>query len=329
MKYATYLTPEGARRVAVVQPEASQLIDLQLAEIALRGQPNPAFADMMALIEGGAAARQRVDEIVEQSLADSSWVLPLAGVKLLSPLPVPPQIRDFSVFEKHMHQAGAAMAKLRARRTGDQGPLPTPADIQLPEVFYRQPIYYKANRFNVVGTDHEVRWPHYASLLDYELEMAICIGKGGCNIKAENAREHIFGYTIFNDFSARDAQEYEMSAPFGPAKGKDFDTGNAIGPWLVTADEIADPYSLDMVARVNGEEWSRGNSRTMVHRFEEMIAHVSRDETLYPGELFGSGTVGGGCGLEQDRWLKPGDTVELEIEGIGCLRNRVVAAVQP
>ncbi len=134
----------------------------------------------------------------------------------------------------------------------------------------------------------------------------------------------IFGYTIFNDFSARDAQEIEMTCPFGPAKGKDFDRGSAMGPWIVTRDEVPDPAALTMIARVNGEEWSRGNSRTMVHGVEAMIAHVSRDETLHPGEIFGSGTVGGGCGLELDRWLSPGDVVELEVEGIGVLRNRVV-----
>ncbi len=141
----------------------------------------------------------------------------------------------------------------------------------------------------------------------------------------KSARDHIFGFAVFNDFSARDAQEIEMSGPLGPAKGKDFDTGNAIGPWIVTTDEIPDPHSLDMIASVNGEEWSRNNSRVMLHTLEEMIAFVSRDETLYPGEFFGSGTTGNGCGLELDRWLKPGDVVELEVERIGVLRNKIVS----
>jgi len=116
----------------------------------------------------------------------------------------------------------------------------------------------------------------------------------------------------------------EMAAGLGPAKGKDFDGANALGPWLVTADEIADPYNLTMVARVNGEEWSRGNSGEMHHRFEDIIAHVSRDETLHPGEFLGSGTVGGGCGLELGRMLAHGDVVELAIDGLGVLQNRVV-----
>ena len=143
-------------------------------------------------------------------------------------------------------------------------------------------------------------------------------------VPRERAREHIAGYTVFNDFSARDAQMREMAGRLGPAKGKDFDTGNAMGPFLVTTDEVPDPYALTMVARVNGEEWSRGRSGEMHHRFEDIIAHVSRDETLHPGEFIGSGTVGNGCGLELDRWIAPGDVVELEVEGLGVLRNRVV-----
>ena len=123
--------------------------------------------------------------------------------------------------------------------------------------------------------------------------------------------------------SARDYQTREMQGMLGPCKGKDFDTGNVLGPCIATADEI-DPYDLTMVARVNGEEWSRGNSGTIHHRFEACIAHVSQSETLHPGEILGSGTVGSGCGLEQKRFLSPGDVVELEIEGIGVLRNRIV-----
>jgi 2-keto-4-pentenoate hydratase/2-oxohepta-3-ene-1,7-dioic acid hydratase in catechol pathway len=324
MKYATFsLAADGAFRVGAVDSASATVIDLKAAEQALFSV-SADFDDMQSVIEGGERVREKVERVVERSGADAPWRHPLAAVTLQAPIPLPPQIRDFSVFELHMKQAGAAMARIRAERTGAQGPLPTPADIILPETFYKQPIYYKSNRFNVVGSGHEVRWPSYAKLLDYELELAVVIGKGGANISREKAREHIFGYMIFNDFSARDAQEYEMNAPFGPAKGKDFDTGNAMGPWIVTADELPDPYNLTMLARVNGEEWSRGNSCGMVHRFEDMIAHVSQDETLYPGEIMGSGTVGNGCGLEQNRWLKPGDNVELEIEGIGVLRNRVV-----
>ena len=189
---------------------------------------------------------------------------------------------------------------------------------------YKQPVYYKGNRFNVVGHEEEVRWPRYSAMLDYELEFGIFLAAKGRDIPVDEAHKYIFGYTIFNDFSARDAQEIEMAGGLGPAKGKDFDTGNAIGPWIVTRDEVKDAQNLNMIARVNGEECSRNNSSCMLHTFEQMIAHASRDETLYPGEFFGSGTTGNGCGLELDRWLKPGDVVELEVEGIGVLRNRVV-----
>lgn len=139
----------------------------------------------------------------------------------------------------------------------------------------------------------------------------------------DKARDYIVGYTIFNDMSARDAQALEMPGMLGPAKSKDFDTGNVMGPCLVTADEVPDPYDLQMIARVNGEEWGRGTTRDMRWTFADVIAHISRSETLYPGEVLGSGTVGNGCGLEQLRYLKPGDVVELEIEAIGTLRTRV------
>jgi len=161
-------------------------------------------------------------------------------------------------------------------------------------------------------------------VMDYELEFGVFIGQGGQDIPLDEAHEHIFGYAIFNDFSARDTQMMEMQGRLGPAKGKDFQTGNAIGPWIVTRDEIPDAYALSMVARVNGEAWSVGSSAGMLHSFEDIIAFVSRDERLHPGEFLASGTTGGGCGLEQDRYLSDGDVVELEVERIGVLKNRVL-----
>ena len=135
----------------------------------------------------------------------------------------------------------------------------------------------------------------------------------------------MFGYTIFNDFSARDMQSRETQFRLGPAKGKDFDTGNALGPWIVTPDEIPDPTALTMIARVNGEERIRTRSGGMQHSIIETLVHVSRSETLYPGDVFGLGTVGNGCGYEALRFLDDGDVVELEIEGLGILRNRLVS----
>jgi 2-keto-4-pentenoate hydratase/2-oxohepta-3-ene-1,7-dioic acid hydratase in catechol pathway len=267
---------------------------------------------MQSLIEGGEPALElarRALALIECGDAPERS-LARRDVRLLAPLPRPLQMRDFLCFEAHLANA---LARGAAGRT------PPP----IPPVWYEVPVFYTCNRLAVVGPDSDVVWPGYAELLDYELEFAAVIGRRGRDIPRERALEHVFGYTIFNDVSARDTQMREMAANLGPGKGKDFDTGNAIGPCIVTADSI-DPYALTMVARVNGEEWSRGHSGAMHHRFEDCIAHASRSATLHPGELLGSGTVGTGCGLELGRFLSPGDVVELEVEGIGVLRNRIV-----
>jgi 2-keto-4-pentenoate hydratase/2-oxohepta-3-ene-1,7-dioic acid hydratase in catechol pathway len=234
-------------------------------------------------------------------------------------VPEPRQMRDCLCFEKHLKQASAAI-QMRQR----PGTTVDPATITIPDIWYQQPIYYKGNRFSVIGPEADVQWPSYSKVLDYEMEFCIFTGKGGKNIERDAARDHIFGYSIFNDISARDAQSAEMAGLLGPAKGKDFDTGNVIGPWLVTADEVPDPYNLTMTVRVNGKERSRGNSGEMHHKFEDILAHVSRDETIHAGEFFGSGTVGSGCALEIGGFLEPGDVVELEVTGLGVLRNKIV-----
>jgi 2-keto-4-pentenoate hydratase/2-oxohepta-3-ene-1,7-dioic acid hydratase in catechol pathway len=195
----------------------------------------------------------------------------------------------------------------------------------VPEVYRAQPIWYISNRFSVVGHDATVRWPAYSRVMDFELEVAVVIGKTGSDIPEAQAKSHIFGYTIMNDFSARDQQRREMDGGLGPTKGKSFDTGNAIGPWIVTADEIADPYKLQVAVRVNGEDWARTTTAGMLHSYEQIIAFISRNETLHPGEIIAGGTVGGCCGLELGRFLPDGCTIELEVTGIGVLRNRIVA----
>jgi 2-keto-4-pentenoate hydratase/2-oxohepta-3-ene-1,7-dioic acid hydratase in catechol pathway len=196
--------------------------------------------------------------------------------------------------------------------------------IQVPKVWYDRPIYYKSNCFSVVGPEAEVHWPSYSVTVDYELEVALIVGRKGKNISVEDAHQFIFGYCIFNDFSARDVQYTEMPGSLGPSKGKDFDTGNALGPWIATSDEV-NPQNLTMIARVNGEEWSRGSSSSMHHSFAKLLAYASLEETVYPGEVLGSGTVGGGCGNELGRFMKHGDVIELEVSGLGLLRNRIVA----
>lgn len=319
MKLASFQRGDEIR-IGIVQDDA-RVFDLQAA--ATRdGGAVPAFADMLTLIGCGERALDRARNL-KQRADDPDLTYPLPDVTLLTPVPRPALIRDFSVFPTHIRQAPVGMQKLAARMAGKPAPDIAPA-ADVPEIYRSQPIYYRGNHLSVVGHDATVRWPRYSQYMDYELEFGIFLGKGGTDIPKSRAREHIFGFSIFNDFSARDAQMTEMRSMLGPAKGKDFDTGNAIGPWIVTADEIPNPYALRMEARVNGEVWSRGDSSAMLHSFEDMIAFASRDETLVSGEFFGSGTMGNGCGMEQDRYLQHGDMIELDVEKIGILRNKVV-----
>jgi 2-keto-4-pentenoate hydratase/2-oxohepta-3-ene-1,7-dioic acid hydratase in catechol pathway len=323
MKLCTFDLPDRGRHIGAVI-DAQRLVDLTATGHAI-------FQDMLALIDAGEPGL----DAARQAIKEARVVRNIAEVRYAAALPQPRQMRDFLCFEKHFRQARAnryLFAGTNSATAAKAGSPPfsgadmerDPAKVEIPAIWYQEPIYYKCNRFSVVGTGTDVINPRYCKMLDYELEFAAIVGKGGANIHKDQAREHIFGYCIFNDFSARDQQMREMSGSLGPSKGKDFDTGNAIGPWLVTRDELSDPYNLTMVARVNGEEWSRGNSGDMYHRFEDVIAHVSQDETLHPGEFLGSGTVGNGCGLELGRFLKDGDVVELEIQGLGLLRNRIV-----
>ena len=325
MKLATFRS-SGGDKIALVHSRDSRLFDLAAAADR-DGNSNPAFASMLSLIDAGPSALDQARALYDRHGKDEALSVNVSGAEILAPVPEPRQMRDGMSFPLHILQAPRGQRKLAARARNDMAEL---ARIdaeplgELPEVYGRQPIYYITNRFSVRGTNTTVKWPRYSQVMDYELEFGIITKNKGANIPASKAKDHIFGFTIFNDFSARDVQLREMGARLGPAKGKDFDTGNIFGPWIVTADEIGDPYTLTMTARVNGEEWSRGHSGTMHHRFEDVIAFVSRSETLHPGEILGSGTVGTGCGLEQGRSLSPGDVVELEIERIGVLRNRIV-----
>jgi 2-keto-4-pentenoate hydratase/2-oxohepta-3-ene-1,7-dioic acid hydratase in catechol pathway len=310
MKLATF-TRGGHKAIGAVDTARGQVLDLAKASsLASGGEPHSTFASMLALIDSAGPGLDRARKLAAQWPAAAA--VPLDQIRLLSPVPEPRQMRDCLTFELHLRNAIAQSEK----RTGIKRPFP--------EVWYQQPIYYKANRFSFIGHDTDVVWPAYSNWMDYELELACIVGKTGKDIAPDRAMEHIFGFAIFNDFSARDAQIAEMAAQLGPAKGKDFDTGNALGPWIVTLDEIGDPHALAMDARVNGERWGGGNSRDMHHKWPAILAHISASETLYAGEVIGSGTVGTGCGLELGRQLQHGDVVELEIEKIGVLRNRVV-----
>lgn len=288
---------------------------------------SPAFtASMQDLIEAGADAVSYVAELVKTYPAKA--LVPLEQVVFLAPLPRPVQMRDFANYELHVRQALATSMKMKAAAEGDSEAalqrLKSSGVYTIPPVWYEMPLYFKCNRMSVVGPDTDVIWPNYAEVMDYELEMGAVIGREAKDVSAEDARDYIFGYTIYNDFSARDMQVKESQFRMGPAKGKDFDTGNVIGPCIVTVDEMPDPYNLTMIVRVNGEERGRGVSGEMQHNFERCIEHVSMSETLYPGEILMSGTVGNGSGFESQTFLSPGDVVELEIEGIGVLRNRLI-----
>jgi fumarylacetoacetate (FAA) hydrolase len=237
---------------------------------------------LQSFFTGGGAAREH-DEYA------------LADVRLLAPVQRPPSVRDFYAFEEHVKNA--------ARVTGRPG---------VPDEWYEIPVFYFSNPAAIFGPGDEIPYPEGSEQLDYELEVAAVIGAGG----------EIGGFTIMNDWSARDLQRQEMRVGLGPAKGKDFAT--SLGPVVVTPEELSD-LRLEMVARVNGEERSRGNLGDMYHSWDAIVARAAQNAELVPGDVLGSGTVGTGCILEHgdNRWLQPGDEVELEVEGIGVLRNTV------
>ena len=227
----------------------------------------------------------------------------LEEVQICAPVPKPISFRDFLIHEGHK----AAGAKRR--------------NTSIDPIWYELPSCYKGNRLSIIGPDENIVWPNYTEKLDYELELGMFIGKKGKDIKENEAMNHVFGFTVLNDFSARDIQINEMKNWLGPHKGKDFCT--SIGPCIITKDEF-NPKDAIMTARVNGEEWSRGNTGDAFYSWGKMIEYASMEEELVPGEMFGSGTVATGCGADLDKWIQPGDVIELEIEGIGILKNTVV-----
>ena len=266
------------------------------------------FDSMLELIHAGEKGLDTARNTPRENL------LPLNEARLHAPIPRPPTLRDFYAFEQHVRTANQNRGR------------------EVPENWYKFPVFYYTNPNAIFGPNEEIPYPAYTQALDYELEIAAVIGKAGVNIQPEDAPKHIFGYTIFNDWSARDVQREEMKVALGPAKGKDF--ASSLGPVIATADEFATEadgkpgvYEASMVTRVNGEECSRGNFKDIYWSFGQIIARASEAAMLYPGDVIGSGTVGTGCLLEltkaQGPWLKAGDVVELEIEGIGILRNTV------
>jgi fumarylacetoacetate (FAA) hydrolase len=241
----------------------------------------------------------------------------LSEVQLKSPIPEPPTLRDFYAFEQHVRAA-------RFKRTAEM----------IPE-WYEIPTFYFSITSEIYGHDEDVPYPVGSNELDIELEIACVIGQEGKDIPVDEAAGYIAGYTIMNDWSARDFQRKDMKLNLGPGKGKDFAT--SLGPWLVTPDELearktgsgaSERYDMTMLARVDGQEISRGNFKDIYYSFPQMIAYASRNARLRIGDVIGSGTVGTGCLLEIGTgvhpWFQRGEVIELEIDGIGVLRNTIV-----
>jgi len=298
MKLVTFSTSDTALRPGLLAEDGIQTIP---------------FASLMDLIQAGDEGLERIRSLREPSR------IPLNEVRLHAPISRPTTLRDGYAFETHVKTANANRGR------------------EVPAEWYKFPTFYFTNPNNIFGPDDEIPYPGYTNEMDYELEIAAVIGKAGINIKPEDAPEHIFGYTIFNDWSARDVQRDELKVGLGPAKGKDF--ASALGPCIITADELADKkvgrpgiYDLEMRGRVNGVERSHGNFKDMYWSFGDLIARTSENVRLLPGDVIGSGTVGTGCLLEltkaQGPWLNEGDVVELEVERIGILRNTVGRKMQ-
>lgn len=269
-------------------------------------------SDMVAFIQNGVTALDAAQSALDWVTAKdevgpdgATLVFAPGAVKLLAPIPRPPLIRDFMAFETHLKNIYPKLGR------------------DIPPQWYELPVYYKGNP-SAVGADGDlVPMPAYATNMDFEFEFAAVIGKGGSNIQRADAASHIYGYMLYNDFSAREIQQREMSVGLGPAKGKDFEKGHVFGPWLVTADEIPDIYALRMQASVNGQPWCDTSTSTMHWRFDQMIAHASMNEMLVAGEIFGSGTVGGGSAAEVGKSLAKGDKVVISIDRLGTLSNAI------
>ena len=319
MKLVTFRNGDGQARSGWLKDDG--VVDMNRADYRLP-------TDMLSFID---EHEKYVEIIKDRQLEDRAADYALSQVRLLAPLPNPRSFRDYIGFEQHMLNASKSFGH------------------SVGEPWYEMPIFYFTNHHGVFGPGDEIKRPAKETKLDIELEMAVVIGKQGRDVKAEQADQHIFGYTIFNDWTARAIQKAEMKVPLGPHKGKDF--ANAIGPCIVTKDEFeqyrctiardthpshlqmprstGDRFDLKMTARINGETICEGNYKTVHWTFPQMIERASENNVfLMPGDILGSGTVGWGSLIENNfsvhRPLEPGDVVELEIEGIGILTNKVI-----
>lgn len=286
---------------------------------------DPRFASMLDLIRAGDAGLADARALCDSHPADAAY--DVQDVTLCAPLPNPPRFRDCSLFIEHLQPAFRGVARTLAAEASDPQAeyqrLVATGKFDPPAIFSSEVIYYNADHTAVSGPGDLIVAPAETGQLDYELEFAAVIGTTAKDVTREDASAAIFGYTIFNDWSCRDLQIAVMQSQLGPSRGKDFDGANTIGPCIVTPDEIGSPYALQMEARVNGEVWSHGSSSTMHHTFEDAIVHFSRGRTIYAGEVIGTGTVLSGSPVEIGKRLKDGDEIELDVQGIGVLRNRI------
>jgi 2-keto-4-pentenoate hydratase/2-oxohepta-3-ene-1,7-dioic acid hydratase in catechol pathway len=326
MRYYSFQVPTPLGAADRIGAERNgRLVDLTAAAALLlseRGEPDaPEYAaflvppDMVRFLSRGEKAREAAAEGVELAAAASAsgtgigpsgrLTYDFSEVRLLAPVPRPNIVWDSMVFLEHVKMGRPV----------------------IPDVFFERPPYFTQSGAIVAGPDDPIVKPRFTEQLDFEFEFGVYIGRKGINISRDRAEEHIAGFTIYNDISARDVQFKEMEMMLGPAKGKNFEGSNIMGPCMVTLDEV-DYDNLRMVARVNGEVVVDDNSSAMHYTFPEIIEWISQEEYLYPGDFIASGTCDHGTcqmsGLK--RWLEVGDVVEFEIEGIGTLRNEVVAA---
>lgn len=326
MKLYTFIV-DGQERLGVEAADG-RLIDLDRSQRLRGGKAFDPFSDMIAFIEGGDAALQTAHALLDD--APDEALYDLASVVLAPPIPRPRKIRAFSVYAQHLQQAVAGAGRILAAKDGKPD---APADTQnelsglnglISPGWFETPGYYYSDCTAITATDSDVAWPDYSSWIDYELELAAIIGRPGKDIAAADAGRHIFGYSILNDLSARDAQFKAMATGLGVAKGKDFDRSNPFGPCIVTADEIPDPYALRLAVRVNGETWTDGTTAGPHWSFGDCIAYASQAQTIYPGELFSTGCIANCCSMELMRTVRRGDRIEFDVEGIGVLGTRIV-----
>ena len=305
MKLITYDTANG--------PRAGVVVDGQVLDIATLLGEQGGLRDVRTLLELPNDPLTRLKSAL--SSAPATQGVSLSKVRLRAPILQPPTVRDFMVYEGHASAGGTR---------------------QLSDAWYRLPIFYFSNPLCIFGPEDAVPYPSASEQLDYELELAAVIGREASNVAEADAFSYIAGFTIFNDWSCRDLQRDEMEARLGPAKGKD--AASSLGPWIVTTDELA-PFIRDSrlhvrcTLKVNGVQWMENNAGIMYHSWGAMIERASRDSRLVPGDVLGGGTVTGGSIGEAirngfpARYLEPGDVVEIEVEGIGVLRNTIAPKV--